>query len=467
MSAISEKEITKSTLKFLKQHYRYREREGLTELSADRRGAGGIVADGFLSFPKPGGELFQATFEATSLDKRDEVAYQLRRPLLRWDASALAALLSAGSYAYGLYAGWWSLARFGWMGCLALIAFFFVLFYFVYLLAFRPRRRYRYIYAVEQFKQYFANEQWIAIGEDVFANSHQDPYYQELRRQCIYHGFGLIVVRADGRPIMQITPARVDTFKDKRQNIALLEAGDGKRLPSGDTPNWKQQFRGGNLWRYKYQLLFCLLSAFVVGDLLYQEWEQSKVEEFEDREAYNERMQETRQTNRAWREMDFDFMVDTPYVWPYPIRSDIEPYEGVSLSVSEQPAAATTRSRRGMDFSRRGFIAQLEAEDGSYVYDCSRIRQTDEPLYILQIGKYDAYSAATQRIATLRQYDLVASAIWLGCFGEMETGYALYLGLLFTDIRQAREALLNYERVLGDDALGLEARVRALNPKSR
>lgn len=120
-----------------------------------------------------------------------------------------------------------------------------------------------------------------------------------------------------------------------------------------------------------------------------------------------------------------------------------------------------------MDFSRRGFIAQLEAEDGSYVYDCSRIRQTDEPLYILQIGKYDAYSAATQRIATLRQYDLVASAIWLGCFGEMETGYALYLGLLFTDIRQAREALLNYERVLGDDALGLEARVRALNPKSR
>lgn len=465
MSAISEKEITKSTLKFLKRHYRYRERDGLTELSADRRGAGGIVADGFVSFPKPGGELFQATFEATSLDKRHEVAYQLRRPLLRWDASAAAALLAAGTYAYGFYASWWSLARLGLWGCLALVAFFFTLFYFAYLLLGRSWRRYRYIYAVEQFKQYFADEQWIAIGEDVFANLHQDPYYQELRRQCILHGFGLVVVRADGRPMMQMTPARVDTFKDKRRNIALLEAGDGKRqLPPGNTPNWMQQFRGGNLRRYKYQLLFCLLSAFVVGDLMYQEWQQNKVEDFEDRDEYVERMQETRQANREWREMDFDFVIDTPYVWPYPIRSDIKPYEGVNLSIPNRPVAEV-RPDRGLDFSRRGFIAQLEVEEGSYVYDCSRIRQTDKPLYILQVGKYNAFSAATQRIEQLRQYDLAASAIWLGCFGEMETGYALYLGLLFTDIRQAREALLNYERVLGDDVLGLEIRVRALNPK--
>lgn len=466
MSAISEKEITKATLKFLKQHYRYREREGLTELSSDRRGAGGIVADGFLSFPKPGGEVFQATFEATSSDKRQEVAYKLQRPLLRWDASAIAALLSAGSYAYGFYADWWSLARFGLWGCLALVVFFFVSFYFTYLLLFRSIRRYRYIYAVEQFKQYFANEQWIAIGEDVFANMHQDPYYEELRRQCVYHGFGLIVVRTDGRSMMQVTPARQDLFKDKRQNITLLDAADVKRLAApGSTPNWMQQFRGANLWRYKYQLLFCLLSAFIVGDLLYQEWQQSKVEYVEDREDYIERMRQARRANADWNDSDFAFVVDTPYVWPYPIRSDIEPYEGVNLSVPNQPTAAVRSSQRGLDFSRRGFIAQLEVEEGGYVYDCSRIRQTDEPLYILQIGKYDTFSAATQRIAQLRQYNLAASALWLGCFGEMETGYALYLGLLFTDIGQAREALLSYERVLGDDVLGGDIRIRALNPK--
>ena len=51
--------------------------------------------------------------------------------------------------------------------------------------------RYRYIYAVEQFKKYHADEQWVAIGEDVFENPN-DKYLKELKKQCVYNGFGLI-----------------------------------------------------------------------------------------------------------------------------------------------------------------------------------------------------------------------------------------------------------------------------------
>jgi hypothetical protein len=468
LAAISEQEITKATLRFLKQHYRYRDRdfEGQTILSSDRRGAGGIVADGYLSFPKPGGELFSATFEATSLDKRYEVVYKLRRPLLRWDASAFGALFSAGTYAFGLYSNWWSLAELGLWSCLAIVAFCFVLYYFAFLLLFRSRRRYRYIFAIEQFKQYFADEQWIAIGEDVFANTHQDPYYKELRRQCVHHGFGLLVVREDGRPLMQMTPSRQDLFKSKRSNIALLDAADPKRLGPADasTSSWMRQFRGANLRRYKYQLLFCLIAVFAVGDLLYQEWQQAKVEEYEDWDTYAERMAEAKRENARWNGMLEGFVIDTPYVWPYPIRQDIEPYEGVQLSIPDAPVAEV-RPDQPLDNSRRGFIAQLKANEEGYVYDCSRIRQSEEPLYILQIGKHNSYSAARQRIEELRQYNYAASAIWLGCFGEMETGYALYLGLLFTDLEQARKSLLVYQQQLGDNVLGLDLRIRALNPR--
>jgi len=468
LAAISEQEITKATLRFLKSHYRYRDRdfEGQTTLSTDRRGAGGIVADGYLSFPKPNGELFSATFEATSLDKRYEVVYKLRRPLLRWDASAFGAMLSAGTYGFGLYAGWWSLAELGLWSCLAIIAFCFVLYYFVYLLSFRSVRRYRYIYAIEQFKQYYADEQWIAIGEDVFANFNQDPCYRELRRQCTHHGFGLLVVREDGRPLMQMTPSRQDLFESKRSNIPLLDAADTKRLtpPGGAANSWMRQFHGTNLRRYKYQLFFCLIAAFAVGDLLYQEWQRAKVETYEDWETYTERMAEAKRENARWKGMLEGFVIDTPYVWPLPIRQDVGPYEGVRLSIPDA-SIAEAGADRGRDFSRKGFVAQLEVEEESYVYDCSRIRQSEAPLYILQIGKYDTYSAARQRMETLRQYNYAASAVWLGCFGEMETGYALYLGLLFTDLEQARESLLVYQQRLGDNVLGLDLRIRTLNPR--
>jgi hypothetical protein len=463
LTAISEKAITKTTLQFLKAYYRFREREGRTQLSSDRRGAGGIVADGFLSYPKKGGELFQATFEATSLDKRHEVAFRLRRPLLRWDAAAVAATLSAGAYVGGYFIHWWSVARFGLWGCIALVLFLFVLFYFLYLLLFRRKRRYRYIYAVEQFKQYFADEQWIAIGEDVFANFHQDPYYQELRRQCILNGFGLIVVRADGQPQMQITPSRQDLFKAKRSNIPLLSPSELKRLmPPGKAQTWMQQFRGSNLRRYKYQFLFCLLSALLVGDLLYQEVQALKTEEVEDAEAYRRRMEKARAGNiERYLERDPDgFVMDTPFVWPYPIRSDIEPYTGVGLQVAEAAGGAPKRPA-----SRQEFLAQLEIGDGVHTYDCSRVRNLRRTAYIVQAGKYASFREVQGRIRELQSYGFMANAVWLGCFNELEGGYALYLGLIFDEISAARSALLNYRERLGDNVLGLELRLRSLSPK--
>jgi hypothetical protein len=82
---LSEQEIKDIMLRFLKRHYRNRQRNGETEIASDARGKGGILADGYLSFPKPGGGWFVATFEATSYETRQEVRFTQRRGLLFWD----------------------------------------------------------------------------------------------------------------------------------------------------------------------------------------------------------------------------------------------------------------------------------------------------------------------------------------------------------------------------------------------
>ena len=121
MQGLSENDIKQTTLRFLKAYYRYRQREGGTTVSSDMRGAGGIIADGFLSYPKPGGEIFHATFEATSQDTRDEVRFKIQKRRLQWDAIAVASLAAAVLFIAGnveqlfnfkkitLFTFWWEI----------------------------------------------------------------------------------------------------------------------------------------------------------------------------------------------------------------------------------------------------------------------------------------------------------------------------------------------------------------------
>ena len=50
MNQVTEDEIKKEVLKFLRGYYKNRPRATDIEVSSDLRGVGGIVADGFLAF---------------------------------------------------------------------------------------------------------------------------------------------------------------------------------------------------------------------------------------------------------------------------------------------------------------------------------------------------------------------------------------------------------------------------------
>ncbi|MDO8367853.1 MAG: hypothetical protein Q7T20_13715, partial [Saprospiraceae bacterium] len=83
---------------------------------------------------------------------------------------------------------------------------------------------YRYIFAIQQFKQYFADEQWVAIAEDVFP-SPIDPYLLELRNQCVYNGIGLAIVPLEGMVRKVIDPSRLGIFgKDRKMTQWVTRA---------------------------------------------------------------------------------------------------------------------------------------------------------------------------------------------------------------------------------------------------
>jgi hypothetical protein len=224
---MTESEVKQVFLPFLRQFYRYRyeyspdtEQSSLDNISAD-----GLVADGMLTFRREDGSTFVSTYEATSRDKIEEVKYSINQTYFLWDSvafgAAMAALVYAATYVFRVEA-LRALSMPGKIGMpigVALIGFF--MWYFTM----RYWRKYRYVYAVEQFKRYGADEQWVAIAEDVFP-APTDPYFLELKDQCIYHGFGLAIVHADKQVRVVAAPSRLGVFGEDRKFRHWLTQND-------------------------------------------------------------------------------------------------------------------------------------------------------------------------------------------------------------------------------------------------
>ncbi|MFN8301269.1 MAG: hypothetical protein U0U46_02160 [Saprospiraceae bacterium] len=217
-SFISEDAIKKAFLPFLKHFYKYRyefQPDTITT-ELDNVSTEGWVADGMVRFKKENGALFTCTYEATSLDKAGEVKFTQNVPYFLWDCAAFGAVAAAIFYgiSYVLRFKW--LVNLHWNGNAGLLLGIGLIGFLGWFFTMRNWKKYRYIYAIEQFKRYFADEQWVALGEDVFPVPH-DPYLLELKDQCIYNGFGLALVGRDGQVRSLATPSRLGIYgKDRK-----------------------------------------------------------------------------------------------------------------------------------------------------------------------------------------------------------------------------------------------------------
>lgn len=470
VASLNQRDITRITLRYLKSYYRQRQREGSTLLSSDMRGAGGIIADGFLSFPQIGGEDFRATVEATSRDSQKEVVFQLRKNLLRWDSAAVAAALAATGFAMLYVQRALPMKEYtlvAWAGFL-LVSWFMIFLFFRYLLS--PFRRYRYIYAIEQFKQYYVDEQWVAIGEDVFTNYHDDRYYLELRNQCIYNGFGLIVVRENKPPLVQVTPSRQDLFKHRRQLVPFFSQVEVNKLFQEENyPDWLRQFTPRNFidfrGKFKYQMAVCLISALLIGGVLYLESKDRPVNVLEYGE-YVAEMGKAREKNSGNFMPDSIrpnlYLIDTPFIWPPPIRGDVSPYLNLGLAPEKPPGPSPLPEP---EQPAADFFISYPGVSHLITYDCSRLKITGDA-YVIQEALYPTFAQAADRIAELSSYGLEASGLWLGCFSDAGRGYVVFFGPVFRSSAEASRLLKDLETQLGDNVLGIRMEIHPLQPKA-
>ncbi len=215
---ITEDAIKKAFLPFLKQFYKHRYEFQPDSLHSefDNVSFEGWVADGMVRFKKDNGSPFTCTYEATSVDKAGEVKFSQNVPYFLWDCAAFGMVAASVFYgvSYVLRFKW--LVNLHWNGNAGLLIGIWTIGFLSWFFLMRNWKKYRYIYAIEQFKRYFADEQWVALGEDVFP-SPNDPYLTELKDQCVYNGFGLAVVGREGQVRTLATPSRLGIYgKDRK-----------------------------------------------------------------------------------------------------------------------------------------------------------------------------------------------------------------------------------------------------------
>lgn len=441
MSYLSEQKVRQLGLGFLKSYYRNRSRVGQAALSSDVRGLGGIRADGYFSFLQAGGKRFEATLEATSYTTRKELRYSLQRELLAWDAFTISCMVLVGVAALSQYFQFAFVPQIGLFGVLFWMVSLFLLVFVLYRFSASRLERYRYIYAVEQFRQYRADEQWIALSEEVFTQGRKDPFFRELRKQCIHYGIGLLWVDRSEEVQMLLAAARSRGQLDKRRSAnwsAAKRLGQPlkrmarassirKWVPSAD---YTARFRRG----YRHQLAISVLSLILTGGLLYMGWRQRPVRKISERE-FRASIQE--QLERPVPEPGY-YIVDTPFLMSY--AGAIEPYLAVlngefalgRFSLAN-PLPAALSEIPGL------FIGT--GVDTVVQYSCNRLPPLQSGQYLLRESRYERLEPALERMARLRRSGWQGNVLSMRCIQPNLRGYVVFLGLVYEGEAAARAGL--------------------------
>lgn len=460
MSSLSENTIKQIALGYLKSFYRLRPRafNTVTITGTDMRGSNNIIADGFLHFTQEDGKVFTATFEATSQATKDEICYRPRLSHVVWDSLAFACLLLPTFLAIAHIAHWYPLAAENFWVRLLYLSSTLPIWMGIYFMTFRRLPRYRYIFAVEQFKQYKADDQWIAFGYDAFSGM-KEKYRLELIRQCSRFGFGLVEINAQRLPKLIMAPSRAEIFVPKRSVFDFLPQGEWqKRLQSMTLGPWqklkkflREQFLPvqNRYFRwfprtYYNQWALVLLGLMITIFLIRIEYQKLPTN-FPNEKRYKKRVIADNKDERV--EPSY-FIVDAPIAGfydstftPYEMRFNEEQFSGMIQSEetddSEQAAAPPLRI----------IIAEPGDEIALY-YTCDRYNGLHQTFYLLADSVYSQLSGARQRLVQLNELGLSATAVWPPCLGGTGKGFLVYVDELLVDSTGAAQLLDSLQLML-------------------
>jgi hypothetical protein len=436
---LSENTIKKAALSFFKTYYKFRPRVGKTTSTFDQETSDGIIVDGSLSFLQEDGLTFLATFEATSRETKNEVLFKIQSKVLLWDSLAVSFLLTSLVLSLGFYYDYFTVKQIGWLGSISLLIGIFGIAFLVYQYLFQWLKRYRYIYAVEQFKRYHADEQWIAIAEDVFEEP-TDPNLKELKDQCVLNGFGLVVVDDNLETHVLITPSRQEVFGKKRSAMSFsnrdiaIQRSKIERFKlwwNNLSSKLTSQSSKNSLLRYQRvywnQILLSLISLFIISGIFYKEAIDAEIT-YVNEEKYEKKLTEKAKSTKPETN---DFVVDTPFVESG--KSKAQPYILVN---EEEPVDEDFTEKGGDSENSIGEYPNVEilitTLDGEIVaYECERFFNYTGTKFLIQQGVYPSIELAKKRIEKLNLRGVNANCMSTSCFTEDQSDYIVFIDFLF------------------------------------
>ncbi len=429
---ITEDKIKRITASFLKDYYKYRPRVGVTEVRFDQS-SGNIIADGHITFTQEDGKVFLATFEATSLDSSSEVIFVLRKKILFWDSFAFASAFSCLMVSILWRMQWMTVVKFGLFYNIIVFLGIWLLLFAIYGLIFMKTSRYRYIYAISQFKNYFADDQWIAVDEQIFHNT-QDRYFAELKLQCTNSGFGIIVIDHNEVPRVVVAAARQDEFGNKRKHLAfgnqkptfsekarikVSKRFDFIRNRLKPIP-WKKnvmRFQG----EHRSQTILGLLGIFLTMSIFYKQYTVSKYD-FVDEQMFEKKLMNQPSTQEPpivvveqsailkFKKQPFSYL----QIAKDPI-SELDPYKGeADILMHSAPHMFT-------------------------YYPCERVQNFKGNEVLLQLGRFSNFNNARKAVLQLTQLGIASNIIWAKCFDTTKSGYILTYQDFFKDENAAKQ----------------------------
>lgn len=457
---ITEDIIKKVVLRFLRRYYKFRLRYEDQPVQAryDLEGVGGIIADGYYSFRKTDGKLFTATFEATSKASREEVIYKPQKQILFWDGVAVAAIFTVFMASLNLRFHFHTLDNTLLGERIAITLLVFCLFLFLFFLVAKNFGRYRYIYAIEQFKKYFADEQWIALAADVFGST-DDRYLRELKNQCVYNGFGLLIVDEKLDPKILITPSRQDIFMGKRKNIAFASQKEMEGLAKkgrfgpfwgifgSKLPGFLQKDQSYLRYRktFYYQMLI-LAGCLVFISTIFSKELQNPNFTVVSKEQFTEEIARSKSNNLAEQEAYLDESEAKKKLPKEDFWQLKKPKAEPAPPSKEQPRAAENDAPKEEVLTSRGVEDYL-------IYDCSRFYNFNGKKYIIQEGIYASWEPARQKLEQLRSAGIESMALLRSCFSKNQLGYIVHAGLIYNteaeawqEFGQLRQAQPSFEK---------------------
>lgn len=470
---LTENIIKKVALRFFRHYYKFRLRYEDQPVTAkyDLEGVGGIVADGYYSFKKPDGKLFSATFEATSIESKDEVIFRPDHRILLWDGLAVTGIVMVALAFYNLQSPIHALDNTKLGERIAMLLLLGIIVLGLFQLVARNFRRYRYIYAVEQFKKYYADEQWIALATDVFEDKN-DKHLRELKSQCVYNGIGLLTVDKNLDPKIIITPSRHDIFAGKRQRIDFLtqkkmqeieQSGRLDILPSllGGTKKNKSVLRHR---KSNHTQIGLLIGSFALLAVIFTKELENPAYQLVDSETYKTEIAKSKSNNLGEPDTYLPDSSSKPKR-----KKDKEAERFWNLEPQEKMASEEATLQDAVAENSRGAVPQdeLTAKGGAVdiLYDCSRFYNFDGKKYIVEVGEISEYSVAASTVKFIRGKGVFAAALIKSCFTDDTKGYLVYAGEIYNS---AAEASKEMESWIGKSSLTKNDlrnwKIRAIEP---